>query len=229
MFWWRGEVEPGIHVAFTSTDAGNLALHVNDDPDAVHQRRATLATAAGIPAFQYMSQVHGNDVAMIERAGQAPTADAMISRGTPLAVMVADCVPVVFFARDSNAAPIFAVAHAGRPGVVANVIGKTVDELRAAGATAISAWMGPSVCGECYEVPTSMREDVSALEPAAWQETSWGTPALDLPAAAAAQLERAGVEIKYRGECTLENQGLYSHRRDQRSGRFAGLIWSTHE
>ncbi|MGH7754278.1 MAG: laccase domain-containing protein, partial [Gemmatimonadales bacterium] len=64
MFWWRNEVRPGVSIAFTDAGAGNLALHVGDDPDDVMVRRAALETAAGLGGlhFQYMDQIHGNTV-----------------------------------------------------------------------------------------------------------------------------------------------------------------------
>ena len=100
--------------------------------------------------------------------------------------------------------------------------------MRMLGALNISAWLGPSICGSCYEVPEQLREEVAEVAPAAWSSTSWGTPALDLPAGVRAQLAEEGVTVEYSGECTLENDSLYSYRRDSRTGRFAGLVW-THD
>ncbi|TVU59074.1 laccase domain-containing protein [Paenarthrobacter nitroguajacolicus] len=237
MFWWRNEVRPGVSVAFTDAGAGNLALHVGDNPEQVSARRTRLAHAAGLGArqFQYMNQVHGNTVEFIAAIGPGPTADAMVSAATdspgaaqPLAVMVADCVPVVFAGVDANNDPIIAVAHAGRPGVASAIVGATVAGMRSRGAVDISAWLGPSICGSCYEVPEQLRTDVAAKVPATWSTTSWGTPALDLPAGVRAQLAALDVPVAYAGECTLENDSLFSYRRESRTGRFAGLVW-THD
>jgi YfiH family protein len=229
LFLWRAEVLPGVSVAFTDTGAGNLALHVGDDGPSVMRRREELDAAAGIAPrrFQYMNQVHGNHVAVVASAAPAPTADAMVSRSLPLAVMVADCIPLVLVG-DGSAGPVLGVVHAGRPGLASGVIPAALDQLRTAGARDIRAWLGPSICGNCYEVPAELRADVAAVVPSAWSTTSWGTPALDLPAGAASQLEAEGVQIEYRGPCTLETDALYSYRRDRQSGRFAGLAW-THE
>ncbi|OFI38328.1 copper oxidase [Arthrobacter sp. SW1] len=229
MFWWREEVRPGVTVAFTDTDAGNLALHVGDDAGDVMARRARLETASGLGgrSFQYMSQVHGNAVAFIDGTAEAPTADAMVSTGQPLAVMVADCVPVVL-AGDGAAGPVLGVAHAGRPGVASGVVPAVVAEMRERGAQDIAAWIGPSICGKCYEVPEALRADVAATVPATWAETSWGTPALDLPAGVRAQLGALGVPVEYSGGCTKDTEALFSYRRQQQTGRFAGLIW-THD
>lgn len=214
-------------MAFTDTGAGNLALHVGDDGPSVMRRREELDAAAGIAPrrFQYMNQVHGNHVAVVESAAPAPTADAMVSPSLPLAVMVADCIPLVLVG-DGSAGPVLGVVHAGRPGLASGVIPAALDQLRTAGAKDIRAWLGPSICGNCYEVPAELRADVAAVVPSAWSTTSWGTPALDLPAGAASQLESEGVQIEYRGPCTLETDALYSYRRDRQSGRFAGLVWA---
>ncbi|MGA8788203.1 MAG: laccase domain-containing protein, partial [Paenarthrobacter sp.] len=143
MFWWRNEVRPGVSVAFTDTGAGNLALHVGDNPSEVLARRVRVEQAAGLEGgkFQYMNQVHGNTVEFIEAHGPGPTADAMVSAVTvsttaaqPLAVMVADCVPVVFVGNGADNEPVIAVAHAGRPGVASAVVPATVEAMRKHGA-----------------------------------------------------------------------------------------------
>jgi YfiH family protein len=242
LFWWRTEVRPGVWAAFTDAGAGNLALHVGDDPAAVLGRRERLEAEVGLEAgaFQFMNQVHGNAVAYVGGASAGdlavtvgvspgaggPTADAMVSSGRPLAVMVADCVPVVLAGTKPTGQPVLAVAHAGRPGVAGGVVPATVARMRDEGAEDIRAWIGPSICGSCYEVPEGMRADVAAVVPATWCTTSWGTPALDLPAGVRSQLESSGVTTEYSGPCTFENEGLFSYRSDPATGRFAGLVWT---
>jgi YfiH family protein len=240
VFSWRAEVRPGIWVAFTNAAAGNLALHVGDDADAVLRRRELLEQAAGLGArrFRFMNQVHGSAVATVAKApgderpappGPAPTADAMVSTGVPLGVMVADCVPIVLVgdsAAGPLAEPVLGVVHAGRPGTAAGVVPAAVARMRALGAENIAAWIGPSICGQCYEVPEAMRAEVAAQVPAAWCTTSHGTPGLDLPAGVRSQLAAEGVGVEYSGGCTLEDEALFSYRRSSRTGRFAGLVWT---
>ncbi len=227
MFYWRAEVSAGVSVAFTDTQAGNLALHVGDNAVDVLQRREALENAAGLVSgsLRFMEQVHGNAVEMMEPATPAPTADAMVSRGLPLAVMVADCIPAVLVGEGPDG-PVLAAVHAGRPGIENGILPAVVERMRSAGATGIRAWLGPSICGRCYEVPAELRAQVAAQVPATWAATSWGTPALDLPAGAKSQLEAAGVVVEYAGPCTLENDELFSYRRSNTTGRFAGLVWS---
>ncbi len=226
MFHWRAGILPGVSAAFTNSDAGNLALHVGDDPEAVRLRRARLEQEIGVSAgsLRFMNQVHGTDVVLMDAVSPAPEADAMVSRGTPLAVMVADCIPVIL-AGVSTDGPVLAVAHAGRPGLASGVIPAALERMASLGATDIRAWLGPSICGRCYEVPGAMQEEVVAAVPATRSTTSWGTPGLDLPAGARSQLENAGVTVEYSGPCTLETPSLYSYRRDRHTGRFAGLVW----
>ena len=214
-------------MAFTDTQAGNLALHVGDKAVDVLQRREALENAAGMVSgsLRFMEQVHGNDVEMMEPATPAPTADAMVSRGLPLAVMVADCIPAVLVGEGPDG-PVLAAVHAGRPGIENGILPAVVERMRSAGATGIRAWLGPSICGRCYEVPAELRAQVAAQVPATWAATSWATPALDLPAGAKSQLEAAGVVVEYAGPCTLENEELFSYRRSNTTGRFAGLVWS---
>jgi polyphenol oxidase len=226
LFHWRAEIRPGVSVAFTDTSAGNLALHVGDDPAAVGRRRGHLERSIGVApqSLRFMNQVHGTTVAVMDQASAAPEADAMVSCGLPLAVMVADCIPVLL-AGESAEGPVLAAVHAGRPGLAGGVIPAAVGSMTSLGASGIRAWLGPSICGNCYEVPAGMQAEVAAEVPAARSTTSWGTPGLDLPAGARSQLERLGISVEYTGPCTLETASLFSYRRDKNTGRFAGLVW----
>ncbi|MBE0009862.1 MULTISPECIES: polyphenol oxidase family protein [unclassified Arthrobacter] len=235
MFFWRQEIYPGRWAAFSNAEAGNLALHVGDEPASVLRRRAQLESAMHVPAgsLRFMHQTHSADAVAVgsgdDRAAVV-TADALISDdgSVPLAVMVADCVPVVLSARGGAGAT--AVVHAGRQGILDGIITSTVAELRRLGTEDLGAWIGPSICGGCYEVPADMRDDVAAVVPAAWATTRWGTPGLDLPAAVTSQLQQMGVQVHPVGDpaqlCTLDNESLFSHRRSAAAGRFVGLVWN---
>ena len=118
--------------------------------------------------------------------------------------------------------------HAGRKGVALDVVGRTVAAMRDLGATDLEAWVGPHVCGACYEVPEDMRAEVAAAVPATYAETRRGTPGLDLGAGVRAQLEAHEVVVTELRRCTLEEDTLHSYRRDgERAGRFAGLVWTS--
>lgn len=242
-FHWDEEVRPGLRVAFTSSGAGNLALHVGDDAAAVRGNRARLATSMGIGTgtLRFMSQTHSDRVVVLPGggpddvpAGGAPDADGLISPDghAPLAVLVADCVPVVLAdaAVEDGGTGATAVVHAGRAGVSNGIVRRAVELLRSQGATDLTAWVGPAVCGSCYEVPEEMMHGLAALVPEAESRTRTGAPALDLPAAVRAQLGHGGVDVAPTPDaawCTLEHPGLYSHRRAPGAGRIAGLVWRT--
>jgi YfiH family protein len=159
--------------------------------------------------------------------GRTPQADALVtaSAGVTLMVRAADCVPVLL--ADAFGAVVGA-AHCGRPGLVAGIVPATVVAMRETGAGRLTAWIGPHICGGCYEVPAQMRDEVAAVEPASRATTSWGTPSVDVGAGVRAQLERLDVEVVDLSSCTRESPDLFSYRRDGRaSGRQAGLIRRT--
>ncbi|RNL64996.1 peptidoglycan editing factor PgeF [Nocardioides marmoriginsengisoli] len=205
-----------------SARSENLRRVVTDfAPDLVARPDAGVA----LPVAQ-MRQVHGTVVDLVEdrRSPGLPEADAMVTArpGVVLLVRAADCVPVVLADPEHQ---VIAVAHAGRRGMVDGIAAATVSRMRDSGASSIRAWIGPSICGACYEVPAAMQAEVGALVPAAVSTTSWGTPALDIGAGVRAQLEAAGVTVVDVATCTRESADLYSYRRDgAAAGRHAGLI-----
>jgi YfiH family protein len=231
----------GAHFAFTDRWGGvsaapyeelNLGGAVGDDADAVRTNRELAAKSLGADPAQvvWMNQVHGADVAVVDEPWgdrPVPEADAIVTaeRGLALAVLTADCTPVLLA---DPVAGIVAAAHAGRPGMVAGVVPAAVRAMIELGAepSRIVARTGPAVCGRCYEVPEEMRAEVAAVEPAAYAETSWGTPAVDVSAGVHAQLGRLGVRDREQSPvCTLESEDHFSYRRDRTTGRLAGYVW----
>jgi polyphenol oxidase len=209
----------------------NLSAGVGDDPAAVAANRARLATELGVPVV-FLEQIHGNRVATVDavpRPGEPdlPGTDAAVTAlpGVGLAVLAADCVPVLL--ADPQAGVVGA-AHAGRVGAVAGVVPATVRAMEALGARAgaIEVLLGPAVCGACYEVPAAMRADVEARLPGSAVRTRKGTPGLDIRAGLHRQLAELGVaRIGVDPRCTMEDRDLYSHRRDARTGRLAAVTW----
>jgi len=197
-------------------DSLNFGFHVGDDPGAVAANRALLGNT------QFMNQVHGKDVVVIDQVlDHEPTCDALITTtaGVSLAVMVADCIPLLLIS-----GKVVAAVHVGRAGLVNNVAIKALEQMRALGAINIHAILGPSICGRCYEVPLQMQQEVVATHPASLSTTSKGTPALDLPAGLIAELIAQGLTYEASPICTQEDPLYYSHRRDNPTGRFAGVV-----
>lgn len=245
MFYWRGS-DGGFDIAITDRGGDgadvsgvdddpcpfgsfNLARHVGDDPDGVERHRDDLCAALGIAreSLVFMDQCHGADVAVIDGLEALPAAppavDVVVTtdRRLTLAVMVADCVPVLLH---DDSAGVFGAVHAGRPGMVAGVVTAAVGAMRDLGARSIRAVVGPSVCGRCYEVPLDMREAARTVVPESSTVTWRGTPAIDVGAGVVSQLAANDIAVQWVPGCTREDPRLYSYRRDGRTGRFAGTI-----
>jgi YfiH family protein len=237
------DLGPGVRAGFTTRSGGvsvppwdalNLGLEVGDATTRVLANRDLVERWVGT-RVAFASQVHGVDVRVLsDPPARSATSiglyDALVSTSSSVAVavLVADCVPVLL--ADVEAGVVGAV-HAGRRGLVAGVVEAAVDALVGAGAQPdrLRAVVGPSISGAAYEVPAAMRDEVAAVLPETWATTAWGTPALDLPAGVVAVLARVGVSrVQCLGVCTSTDARFYSHRRAQRrgvtTGRFAGVI-----
>lgn len=231
----------GAHFAFTDRWGGvsavpygtlNLGGAVGDDPQHVLRNRELAAQELGLAAdgVVWMNQVHGGDVAVVDAPwgdAEPPRVDGLVTarRGLALAVLTADCAPVLL--ADAQAGVVGA-AHAGRPGLVARVVPETVAKMVELGARAdrIAVHLGPSVCGLCYEVPARMRDAISAVAPAAYSTTRWGTPAVDIVAGVRAQLAEIGVtRLMDPPACTLESDDHFSYRGEKVTGRLGSYVW----
>jgi YfiH family protein len=194
----------------------NLAQHVGDDPAIVEANRKKIGPA------QFMNQVHGDEIILIDAiSSEVPTCDGLITT-TPnlsLAVMVADCIPLLLISKE-----VVGAIHVGRAGLVNRIALTAVQKMRSLGAIEIHAVLGPSICGGCYEVPFQMQQDVIAEHPRAFATTRKGTPGLDLSKALIADLVSAGVSYEASTICTLEDELYFSHRRQNPTGRFAGVV-----
>ncbi len=208
-------------------------LGESESVDHTAHNRCVLERQLGIDpgTTRFVSQIHSTTV--LEAGPNGWTEDATIGEGDaiispdgtdPIAILVADCLPVAF---TTDYGPT-AIAHAGRVGLLGGILEKTVYQLRSYDdhqTGKIHAVIGPGICGACYEVPEAMRDEAAASYPVIASTTSWETPALDLPKAAAAILRAAGVDVTSVGECTYTNELLYSHRRQPGVGRLAGFVW----
>jgi len=193
---------------------------VGDSAETVARNREFLSKITG--PIQFMNQVHGDEVVEVKSIGDDPTCDALITRvpGIALAVMVADCIPLLL-----SSSTVVGAVHVGRRGLMNSVAVKAVDAMRKLGADQIHAQLGPSICGRCYEVPQELADEVVAQHPAASSLTNNLTPALDLPRALIADLVASGVTYEASAICTLENDEYFSYRRHNITGRNAGVVW----
>lgn len=204
----------------------NLGDHVGDKPEAVTENRHRFAAAAGLVAQPgWLRQVHGCDV-VAAASGLSASADAVWTDqpGRPCAVLTADCLPVLFADMEGRCV---AAAHAGWRGLAAGVLEATVAAMPVP-AQRLTAWLGPAIGPEAFQVGDEVREafvaqcaaDAAAFKP---DGDRWRA---DLFALAKARLARCGVgSVAGGGLCTVSDpQRFFSHRRDGLSGRFASLI-----
>ena len=216
----------------------NLGLHCGDDAATVQRNRALLQSQLpGRPAW--IAQVHGNaviDAAAVGEGKPVLTGDASIATapGVVCAVMTADCLPVLFASLDGK---VVGAAHAGWRGLAAGVLGETVKAMRDAGAGEITAWMGPAIGPEQFEVGSDVLDNFVTAAPAseAAQVRAAFKPypgrdgkyLADIFALARLFLTRDGVTRVHGGTyCTATDAArFYSYRRDHVTGRLASLIW----
>jgi len=189
---------------------------VGDEPLTVASNRSVIGDV------QFMNQVHGDEIVIVDSVNSdVPKCDGLITTkpNLQLAVMVADCIPLLLISKEAVGA-----IHVGRAGLVNQIALKAIDRMRSVGSQEIHAILGPSICGQCYEVPFEMQQDVMQDHPRAFATTRKGTPALDLPQALIAELISAGVSFEASAICTFEDEMYFSHRRQNPTGRFAGVV-----
>ena len=209
----------------------NVGLHVGDDAVAVAENRHRLCSVLQLPGEPlWLQQVHGIEVFDADRQplpATPPIADAAVARraGAVLAVMVADCLPVLFCRDDGSA---IGVAHAGWRGLASGVLEATVAALGEA--RHLQAWIGPGIGAAHFEVGSEVRDAFLAAGPRAtscFVANPHGRWRCDLAGLARQRLMDLGVaRVTDSGLCThADAQRFYSHRRDGRTGRMVALLW----
>jgi YfiH family protein len=232
---WRAP--PGVHAGTTTRRGGasaggfasfNLAANVGDAPAAVAANRARLGVQLALPGEPlWLRQVHGAQVVVHDGAAIEPEADAAVAfePGRVLAVLTADCLPVVLTSGDGRC---IAVAHAGWRGLAAGVLERTVEALAGA-AGGLLAWLGPAIGPSAFEVGAEVREALLSSDAgatAAFAPNARGRWLADLESLARRRLTRLGVAVAGSGACTFtDRERFYSFRREARCGRMATLVW----
>ncbi len=201
-----------------------MGLHVGDDPINVHKNRETLRNALGSEKLLFMNQVHGDTVVCVDEDTPTPTCDAMISqsKNVALAVMVADCIPLLLYDAPTQSV---GVVHAGRAGSALSISVKTVQSMQkhfGVDPKTLKIYIGPSIGKCCYEVG---KEVCGGLEHVL--HVKQNALFLDLPEANIQALCEAGVlveNIEYKAICTCCSSEYFSYRREKITGRFIGVI-----
>ncbi len=206
----------------------NCGLGSDDDPALVAENRRRVADAVKPgAALVGLWQIHGREVATVAEAwpdDARPHADALVTDrpGVALAILTADCAPVLF---EDRAAGVIGAAHAGWKGALAGVTDATLDAMEALGAdrSRIVAAIGPCIAQASYEVDDAFRARFVAADPANerfFRDARPGHPRFDLEGAVAARLASAGVgRVEALGLDTLADADRwYSYRRATLAG-----------
>ena len=230
----------GLHIRVTTREGGvsqppwdaqNLGDHVGDIAEHVIENRRRLQEALAVDGIHWLKQVHGTQT-VHAADDEVPTADAQWTndRGRALAVLTADCLPVVLMARDAGC---IGIAHAGWRGLAAGVLESLITAMPVDPARLV-AWLGPAISQRAYEVGPAVKDafyaelgdrSAACFVPSVKQDGHWMA---DLYALARLHLAQAGVTSVLGGEhCTYsEPDQFFSYRRDgDPTGRMATLIW----
>lgn len=206
----------------------NLALHVGDDPNSVAENRARLHAARNLPNEpHWLNQVHGCRILDLDRDETCPADGAVTSRpGHVLAVMTADCLPVLLASKSGQR---IGVAHAGWRGLVNGVLRAAIDAFNCPPAD-ILAWLGPAIGPGAFEVGDEVRAAFVAVDAEAeraFARNARGRWQADLHALGQQALARLGVSNVFGTPfCTFGDPGqFFSHRREAPCGRMASMIW----
>lgn len=214
-------------VSLPPFDSFNLAFHVGDNAEHVAENRRILHGYVANPIV-WLEQVHGAEVVVVDEqfeAAQVHQADALYTRlrQTPLAIMTADCLPILLASENGEEV---AAIHGGWKPLAAGIIANTLAKFRCA-PEEIHAWFGPAIGPDAFEVGEDVVDAFEAQKSTAFTATKKGKYLGNIFALAETLLRQQGV-IKCYGErhCTVSLPELYfSYRRDNITGRMATLIW----
>ncbi len=200
----------------------NLGDHVGDDDEHVRENRRRVARAAGVATnhLAILRQVHGREVLELSAPSEVCGAgDALVtsSRELAIAVLVADCVPIlVVNARRGR----IGVVHAGWRGLVAGVVAAALE--RVASVDDVYAFVGPSISAARYQVGPTVADHFVDV-PGALHADHGDRKLLDLSRVVEHQLEAAGVAASRIWSCDerTDDDAFFSDRAVRPCGRFA--------
>lgn len=214
-------------VSLGSYTSNNLALHVDDTQKHVQANRAALRAHLNLPDEPvWLNQTHTNTCVRVEDEILRDADAAVTSSIThPLAIMTADCLPIVLC---NQAGTEIAAIHGGWRGLLNGIVENTLAKMHSPRNT-LMAWTGPAICKNCFEVGQEVADafiqryafTAPAFRP--YHKKSFG----NLPEIAEFILKKHGVHAIYHADaCTFEQKNsFYSYRRAQQTGRMATLIW----
>ena len=215
----------------------NFSFGLVEQAATLKRNRHLLRQMVGLRNIQWIRQVHGKEVfeSSSLTADVVPEADGVWTKeiGRPLAVTTADCVPLLL--TDTHGSFV-SISHFGWRGAFNGLIDSLFDTVPAA--SGYVAWIGPSICGRCYEVGADVVNQLDKLNKTKFSRLKDGLYGsnletqddkirwfFDLPGYIEHLLIRRRVVVSRSDRCTMHEKGLYSYRRDKTKHRFATLIW----
>jgi YfiH family protein len=221
--------------------SNNLGLHVNDDKKSVLENRKQLTQFINNNFLQnqndktitisWMNQVHSDKVKVVKSIADAlvvEEVDAQVTRekNIALAVMTADCLPVLLRSIDGD---VVAAVHCGWKGLASNVLENTILAMNCE-RNKIMAWLGPCIGEKCFEVGKEVKqifEDKNLALGQFFKQTDEVHYLADLKGIAKFILNQLNVyNVSVNEECTYSNvDKYYSYRKEKITGRMAGVIW----
>ncbi len=217
----------GARARFTGRAQGDMGPGGGDAYEVAADVASRRRDVLDLP-WTWLRQVHGDAVVRVVRpggsAGVAADAAVTAEAGCPLAVLTADCAPVVLASADGM---VLGAAHAGWAGLVAGVLERTVDVMGELGAASVRAVVGPCIRAECYEFGAADLDRIAGrLGPTVRALDANGASALDLAAGVRSALVRAGVDdVDDLGRCTACSPDWYSWRARAEHERQAAVVW----
>lgn len=221
---------PGAAAAAGLTDSSvygafNLALHVEDDPASVLANRATLLDLIVADQISWVNQVHGTNIHELKKpiySSAVPDADAQLTnlKGSAMAIMSADCLPIVL---TDKAGSEVAVIHAGWRGLLAGIIEKTAGSM----SQPAFGFIGAAIQQANFEVGGEVREAFTQADAGySGHFAAHGDKFLgDLQGIALSNLRALGISATHDPTCSFADPACYSYRRDGVTGRMAVLAW----
>lgn len=220
---------------FTTKECGNIAFHVGDNEKNVIVNHKKIADDFDyeLNNLVWMKQIHSDKVEIVnedDTFSNPNTCDALITNQTdkPIMVMVADCTPILLYDPQNR---VIAVVHAGRKGAFENIVSKTIIKMQNefhSKSENLIAVLGASIKSCCYEVGAEINEEAKNLNLQYAITKNDFKYYLDVNKIIKQQLQDMKIKdknIEEFKECTCCNSDrLYSYRKDNKCGRFSGVI-----
>ena len=223
----HGGVSKGVYKSF------NIGAHVGDNQTRVEINRQLLTAIltqqiesrkivenitdfTELKPIKWLNQSHTTNICNYESIlDSAFDGIETLSRNTPLAVMTADCLPIIIACSKTGK---IAAVHAGWKGLIDNFLAKVIACFEHT--DALSVWIGPHISSKNFQISDAIVDYFAPYPNAFKAEENEGKYLVDLSGIARTQLASLGImNVQVSSVCTYANEHCFSHRRNTHSGR----------